>query len=263
VDLRPWSTRRWIQLVLAAVVIQGGAAALLVRSPARTPSRPTFATRIHLVVAPESQRRLDQLPGYLDPSLFAWPSLQGFSGSAWLRYPGLVSPPIEHAETPEWLRLKQATLGVEFLQFVSTNTLQARLLVEEPLPPVSPYDRWVGRIPSESVAPSSRLRIEGDLAQRGLASPILLRSWPHSEIVSNTTIRAVVDAAGDTFSVTLLGRSGLAVADDYALRVVEKARFGPLPPVGLGKARGEEMSWGTITFLWHTAPLTNAGPELP
>lgn len=257
-----WTTRRWIYTVAAVLAFQVAAVAVLVRRPGPPAERPAFATRVHLVSAPEAQQQLEALPGFVDPALFALPSLHGFSGSAWLRYPLLEHTPTERTESPEWLQINPARLTGEFFSYLSTNTISPPLLVDAPLPPVLRYEP---NYSSEPVAPVSRLRIDGNLAHRPPALPFELRSWAHSEILSNTTVRAVVDSAGYTFQASIVSRSGLAAADDFALRLVENARFRPLAPVQPGLADREELTWGTFTFLWHTSPLpdTNTAPVLP
>jgi hypothetical protein len=245
--------------VAAVLLLQAGLTALLVRPAPRTPARPSFGARLHLIVDADPGRPLAGLPAFVDPGLFSLPSLEGFSGAAWLRYPLLEHAPTERAESPEWLRLRPAALGEEFFQYLATNTLTPPLLVDEPLPPVL---RTQGSYPSEPVAFVSRLRIEGDLAQRGWLGPLDLPSWAHSEIVSNTVIRVAADAAGETFSATIVERSGLRAADDYASQVAAQARFRPARSAGRS-IDVTDLTWGTLVFLWHTDPLpaTNRAPN--
>lgn len=245
-----WTGRRWLYTVAAVLAVQVAAIAVLVRRPSPPPVRPGFATRVLLATDPDSERRLASMPSVIDPALFALPSLHGFSGSAWLRYPLLDHTPVERVEPPEWLELDAARLGDEFLQLVASNTIAPRLLVDAPLPAVVRYE---GNYPGDTLAPASRLRIEGPLAARPLAAPLggsaELPSWPHSEMLSNTVVRAVVDAAGWTFSALIASRSGLAAADEHALRLVENARFRP------SAGPGADYTWGEFVFLWHTKPL--------
>ena len=152
--------------------------------------------------------------------------------------------------------------------FLATNAITPPLLVDKPLPPVQ---RFEPNFPGETVPQQSRIRIQGALARRELLSRLQPPSWPHSEILSNTTVQLVVDASGQPFSATLLSRSGLAAADESALRMVTEARFKPLPlPTGLAArtgsvGKGEDLTWGRIIFEWHTLPVpgTNVLPPLP
>lgn len=163
---------------------------------------------------------------------------------------------------PEWLRLSPASLGGELARFLSTNATAPPLLVDEPLPQVLRYETSFA---AEPVAPVSRLRIEGELARRVQAGSFDLPSWPHSEIVSNTVVRAAVDEAGRTFSATLMSRSGLTAADEYAVHFVERIRLAPRSGSGrFGNTRGE-LAWGAFVFLWHTVPppATNAAGVQP
>jgi len=114
VEPRPWTRRRWIYTVAAVLLLQAGLTALLVRPAPRTPARPSFGARLHLIVDADPGRPLAALPAFVDPGLFSLPSLEGFSGAAWLRYPLLEHAPTERAESPEWLRLRPAALGAAF-----------------------------------------------------------------------------------------------------------------------------------------------------
>jgi len=256
-----WTKQRWLYAVGGVLGIQLALVALLVRAVRPSQERPTFATRVQLIGQDEATR----LPASVDPALFALPSLNGFSGSAWLRYRSLEHTQDNRTETPAWLNLKPAALGADFVRFLSTNTIAPPLLVDEPLPSVLRYNNLAI---SEPVAPVSRLRIEGSLAGRALAGEPDLPSWPNSDIVTNTVVRAAIDGSGRCFSAALLSRSGLAAADEYALRFVETARFKPVP-TGAGRpvrqVNSDDLVWGTLTFLWHTLPMpfTNTPPVVP
>jgi hypothetical protein len=125
----------------------------------------------------------------------------------------LEHTPIERTEVPHWLELGPERLANEFVDFVSTNKILSPLMVEAPLPSAARYE---ANYPSEAAAPSSQFRLEGGLLGRTLLHHPELPSWQHTEILSNTTVRAVVDAAGWVFSATLVARSGLPAADEYA-----------------------------------------------
>ncbi len=257
---RGWTRRQWWGATAVVMLVQVLAVTWLVR-PAIPPSpRPAFATRVSLLSPAESESSLSS--SLYDPALFALPSRAGFSGDAWLKYRLLPPTPQDRAVTPEWLRLSAASLGNGLGRYVATNGISPPLLVDEPLPPVLRIETsFVG----EPVAPVSRLRIDGELSARTILSPIALPSWPHTEIVSNSVVRAAVDAAGWTFSATLLSSSGLAAADENALRFVEQLRMSPLVGAGDGVPRRDQLSWGTLVFLWHTAPVapTNPAAALP
>lgn len=258
-----WTRRRWVYSVTLVFALQAAVVMLLVRNVPPRPPRPLFPTRVHLVTDTAALDRLKSLPGYLDPALFALPSLDGFSGSAWLKYPRLQHSPMERSETPEWLALGSSNLGGSFMAYLSSNQIRPPLLVDEPLPPALRYNL---NYPGEPLAPTSRVRLEGELAKRELTGPATfndLPSWQSLEIVSNTTVRAVVDANGYTFSATLISRSGLPAADDYAVQLVESARFRQLPDVDGGGASTDRMTWGVFVFLWRTLPVPSTNGVIP
>ena len=253
-----WPLRRWINAILATLAIQLAVIVVAGRRTVPANSRPTFATKVRLVTEPASES-LKEFMTVMDPAQFALPGLHGFSGAAWLRYPLMQHTPIERTEAPHWLDLKSERLGREFVNFVATNKIPVVLMVDTPLPSAL---RIEANYPSEAVAPISQFQLQGGLARRKLLHYPELPSWPHSELLSNTTIRAVVDAAGWVFSATLVTRSGLPAADDYAASLVENARFAPL---GSADSRGGEFTWGTFVFSWHTRPLiaTNTPGLIP
>ena len=63
----------------------------------------------------------------------------------------------------------------------------------------------------------------------------------------------MVDSEGLPRSETLLIRSGLPEADDYALRAARNLRFKPLD--NRQKSPASALDWGEVVFQWHaTAP---------
>jgi hypothetical protein len=255
-----WLRRSWVYAVAAVFMLQAGLVFLLGHRHQRLPEPPIFRTSIQMLTDPTV--RLDSLPGMDDPTLLALPSLRGFSGPAWLTFPPLEYQPAEWVEPPHWLPLDSNALSSTFSRFVRSNTISPPLIADKPLPPLPRYEP---NFPNESLPAQSRLRLEADLAARALLTPLELPSWPHTEMLSNTTVQATVDAAGFTFSAVLLDGSGLKEADLHALKLASAARFRPLPrsqraPNGTGP-----MTWGRFVFQWHTLPppTTNLSSALP
>jgi hypothetical protein len=251
-----WPRRRWLYAVAAVFLLQAGLVFLLGHRPQRLPEPPIFGTAIHLLTDPKA--RLDSLPGMDDPTLLALPSLRGFSGPAWLTFPPLEYQPAEWVEPPHWLPLDSNALSSTFSRFVRTNTISPLLIADKPLPPLQRYEP---NFPNEPLPAQSRLRLEGELATRPLLAPLELQSWPHSEILSNTTVQAAVDAAGFTFSAVLLAGSGLQEADLHALKLASAARFRPLPRARRAPDGTGPMTWGRFVFQWHTLPPPTTNPS--
>ncbi len=259
-ERRAWTRQRWLGVAAAVMALQVAAVGWLARPPTTLPARSAFATRVHLISPSGADAAIAS--SLYDPALFALPSRRGFSGAAWLNYPTIKPAHQDRAVTPEWLRLSPAALGGELGHFLATNAISPPLLVDEPLPQVLRYETSLA---AEPVAPVSRLRVEGELARRVSSESVQLPSWTHTEIVSNTVVRAAVDAAGRTFSAVLLSRSGLTAADDYAVRFVERIRLAPGTGTGGSRNTRAELAWGSFVFLWHTVPPapTNAAGIQP
>jgi len=255
-----WTRRRWLYAVAAVFLLQAGLVFLLGNRPQRLPEPPIFRTAIQMLTDPKV--RIDSLPGMDDPTLLALPSLRGFSGPAWLTFPPLEYQPAEWVEPPHWLPLDSNALSSTFSKFVRTNLISPPLIADKPLPPLPRYEP---NFPNEPLPAQSRLRLEGGLAARPLLAPLELPSWANSEILSNTTVQAAVDAAGFTFSAVLLDRSGSKEADLHALKLASAARFRPLPRGQRAPDGGGPMTWGRFVFQWHTLPppATNLSSAQP
>ena len=247
-----WSVRRWIYTVAVLFALHAGLLLYLGQIAEPFPVRPTFRTTVHLVADPRSSERLSRLPTLSDPTLFALPGEDGFSGPAWLKPPSMEFQPKQWSEPLRWLSVDGQSLGDEFTRYVATNTIAPPLVANKPLPPLQRYEP---NFPNDPVQPNSTLRLVGDLSSRPLLVPLELRSWPNSEILSNTTVRVVVDADGFTQSSVLLVECGSREADLYALKVANQARFRPLPRAARDRTGTGPLAWGKMIFHWHTLPM--------
>jgi hypothetical protein len=91
--------------------------------------------------------------------------------------------------------------------------------------------------------------------------------------LTNSVVRALVNAAGEVVSVILLRPGGGAMdasqrdADQLALDLAKTLRFEPVPRDGADPALNPAvgLSWGRIIFEWHTVPppATNAPATTP
>ncbi len=252
-----WSRRHWLGMVASIVVVQVCFILFVGERIRPGPPRPAFATAVHLVLDDSSRRQLALQPGVSDPTLFALPSLRGFSGSAWMTSPSPDFRPPDWTNAPHWLPLAEASLGRVFDQYIFTNQHPRLQLVNKPLPP----PRAEPNFPNEPLPPFSRYRIEGDLANRPLLKPLELRSWEYTDLLSNTMVQAVVDADGRTLSARLISTSGYPNADAFALKATTAARFQPRPD----REGGQGLTWGRLVFLWHTLPIpvTNLSSVVP
>lgn len=251
-DAPPWSRRHWICAVAGVAVLQVVLIYFLAQPEQRLPERPIFRTFIQLAADDAAIRSIASLPGLGDPALLALPSLQGFSGAAWLKYSTLDYKPAEWTEPPHWLPLDTQSLAGIFTQYITTNVITPLLIADKPLPPLQRYEP---NFPPEPPPAQSLARIEGELSGRKLFSAVELKSWASTEILSNTVVQAAVDAAGFTFSATLLSGSGSTNADRHALTEVLNARFRPLREMPAASEPTRALTWGRWIFQWHTLPV--------
>ncbi len=251
-DAPPWSRRHWVYAVAGVVVLQAALIYFLAQPEQRPPERPLFRTSIQLAADDDAIRSIASLPGLDDPTLLALPSLQGFSGAAWLKFATLDYKPAEWVEPPHWLPLETQSLSGTFSQYIATNVIMPLLIADKPLPPLQRYEP---NFPPEPLPTQSIARIDGELSGRKPLSTIELKSWPAAEILSNTVVQAAVDASGFTFSATLLSSSGSPTADRHALTEVLNARFRPLREMSASGEPTRVLTWGRWIFQWHTLPV--------
>jgi hypothetical protein len=219
--------------------------------------------------APMPVRRADKAPGIRllghvssellalnDPTLFALPHREGFSGPAWLEVPPVQWAPPDWIEPLQTLPLAVDQLGPTISPLLESNQAsppfvapQAEAQLSAPnLPPLA--------LRSEP----SRLRLEGGLAGQRLLTAAHLPDWPHTDILTNTIVQLVVDAAGKTRSMTLLCRSELPEADQYALNLARTSRFeiAEAAPSNPSVNPLSQLRWGRMVFEWHTDPTNKA-----
>jgi hypothetical protein len=193
----------------------------------------------------------DELLALNDPTLFALPHQQGFAGTAWLTVTNFGAEPFIWSEPPRWLTFPIEELGAAFRHYIATNQFG---------PPQAP-----SRLEPEFVSPQisssrdlrqrSTLRLTSGLA---LATPLVLKSWTNSEILTNSVVQVLVGGDGKPISVNLLSTSGSEEADQEAVRQAIRALF-ERPPIRAGTPaeRGDGLRWGQIIFEWHTVPPSN------
>jgi hypothetical protein len=246
-----WSRQRLVYTVATVFFAQTGLVWLLSQREQPLPQRPEFRTAVSLVGSGPSLAQFEETTHLDDPTLLALPSLNGFSGFAWLKFEPLDYQPSEYNEPPRWLALNERSLGGAFSNFVQANGLFSPGNADRPLPPLQRYEP---NYASAAVSPESQLRIEGQLISRPLRSKLELKSWAHSEILSNTVVQTVVDADGYTVTATLLRDSGFPEADQHALELAQTARWQPLPIQEWTANAFEQLTWGRLIFQWHTLP---------
>ncbi len=258
IEPRPWPRVRWgllIVLVFAAHI--GLIFALGDRKPI-VPRKPDFTPTVHLAADAAEMLALS------DPTLFVLPHRNGFAGAAWLQSPPLEFQPFQWTEPPRWLEISVEQLGGVFAQLMQTDKFEAFQLEFKPAPGLT----HPAPLPAE-IAPvgHSTMRIEGGLARRRLLNTLELPSWPGADLLANSVVQVLVDAAGNVMSVTLLPPgSGSNEADQRAFELARSARFESLPGTeSFSTSPAAGLSLGTMIFQWETVPIpgTNSPPANP
>jgi TonB family protein len=257
-ESRGWSARHWGSAVAVVFALQVASIFWLEDRSPIAPRRPDAP------VLRFSDNRMGELLALEDPTLFALPHRQGFSGEAWLNGPSLPFQPEDWSEPARLLSLDVQDLGACLTNFVETD-------IPAPFPTVALLKPELTVPASFSIAPPatpSRLRLEGELANRRLLSSPQLPRWTNADLLADSIVQLLVDAQGDPLSAVLLPPgSGLEDADRCALELARAARFEPLKPGGSTTRNrpSQGLSVGTMVFEWQTipAPFTNTASTTP
>jgi hypothetical protein len=227
---------------------------------------PPPARSFHPTAAPKfslATNRWNEMLALQDPTLFALPHRNNFSGAAWLKIPPQDFQPTNPGEPTQPLPLSREQLGATFAAFMQTNP-----------PPRIQMDiaAGLGMIdllhmpPPHPIVTASTVRVEGDLKKRRLLEPLQLPPQPSADVLQNTEVQMFVDALGNTFSPVIVAKSGNDNVDAMVLtNFAKNARFEPLKVNGRRSAPSETMTFGKLIFEWQTVPLpqTNAPAAYP
>jgi hypothetical protein len=251
IETSRWTWRRWCLLIVLTFCAQLALIAWLGdKSPARI-RRSLPAPPLAMVRNPSSE-----LIALTDPTLFALPHQQGFSGPAWMKIPSVPTRSFELAEEPQWLALPVEQLGKmpdAFRETNRTDVLTTTFASFEPEPTTPEF------VFTASFHDKSELLLGEELTKRQLKTVPKLPSWPHSDILTNTVVKLFVNSDGLPASpAVLLSSSGLKAADDYALAQANATQFEPTLNEGPGRTKSPlaNLTWGTMIFEWQTLPLS-------
>ena len=255
-DARPPGHRilRWVALALLGLGAHVALIWALGEPPPRAPVSRHSNPTIQWLTDPWLLERVASLPGMHDPAIFAVPSLEGFSGSAWLIFK--PSQPDFAAQTPSpyWLELTEEDLGNVFERLFTTNLPSSIQISDLPLPSFSGGVKPFAR---ELSLPPSRVHASARLAER-LPALVDLPAWPHADLLTNTVVQVLVDARGQCVSSTLLSRCGSKEADTFALKWTLSCRFRPLRTARRNDWSREPIVPGKLIFSWQTLPPTTS-----
>jgi hypothetical protein len=205
-----------------------------------------------------------------DPTLFALPHRQGFSGAAAKLSEASLNPRLEWRDpTPRWLvALAADQLGAAFQVRMATDAPDSGPQLSQ-APPQMVLPQPSG---SENFAQASTVRFLGQLVGRRLLTTLELPSWTNEarpgELLTNSVVQMAVAADGRPLSVTLLlpnAGSGSTNADQRALQLARSARFEPLDPEALRRGASPlgNVVWGEMVFEWRTLPSPATNPPIP
>jgi len=248
VEAEGWRLGRWGFFIAIIFAVQLALIFWLGNASPVRPRPPAAAPAVHLAANYSSELLMLQ-----DPTLFALPHRQGFSGSAWLKMPRMNFRSFDWSEPTNWLSLPILQLGAGFGQFTETNRFDSWQLPASPEPDL----RLPEFLPLAIGAGQSRLRLEGGLAKRRLLTPLELTSWEHKDLLTNSVVQMLVDGEGRPQSfVLLLPGSGETKADQQAINLARAARFEPMNARGPGRISNPltNLTWGQMVFEWHTLP---------
>jgi len=252
---REWPPIRWLVTIAVVFGLQVGVIVWLKDRTRPAPRQPAPAPVFRL-----SGYRSREMLALEDPTLFALPHPEGFSGNAWINFDWRppTSPEADEQETKPWLKLPVARLGRAFEEFTRTNPPPSFATMAE-LEPTLTVPR-TGLTPP--VSGPSRLQLGGGLAGRPLLSQPPLPAWTNTDLLTNTVVQLVVDGSGQVLSAVLLPPgSGYEPANQFALNLGKNARFEPLPGNAGGSAsQPSSLAVGTLVFEWQTilVPATNS-----
>jgi hypothetical protein len=236
-----WPLSLWLSLI--ALVFAAHIVSLYLFG-ARKPIVPRAVTG---AVTLKLADRSDEFLALHDPTLFALPHPGEFEAATWPPAPVTNRPAFGWTEPPRWLPLSTGDLLTVFSQFMRTN-----LLTGLPLQLRPPVRLSVPPPPAgAALAQESTMRIEGDLTQRRLLTPMELPVWPLADVIAPSKVEALVNEAGDVVFAVLLpsdnSREALShnsTADQRALEFARAARFAPAP----------RLTMGHMIINWHTVP---------
>jgi hypothetical protein len=260
-EVRRWPPRRWAYSVLVALLAQVGLLAWLGRGTGFRSATPPAGMTISLAADPWMTEQIRRLPTFRDPTVFALSSLEGFSGSAWLRFVPWENSLTYWSEPARWLDLDTNRLARFHDQLLITNRMPPLLVADRPIIRITGADAFVANQP---VPQESTLLIEGPLAKRSLQSSPSLPSWPNRDLLTNSVVQVMVLPSGEAFSTVLLSGSGVAEADRHALTFATTGRFNPLQPAATPDSASGPLTSGRMIFRWHTLPPdANRSPGSP
>jgi TonB family protein len=187
----------------------------------------------------------DEFIGLGDPTLFARPNAHDLVTAYWRRTPAVKPPNFDWTEPPLYLPPAPENFGAAFRAFVQNNTSAKFSLDFKPEPKLTAPELAL----DDAMPQATTMHISGELGQR-LLNPVELPSLPRNDVVAPSKVQALVDTAGNVASAVVIEPNADTDADQRALQLARRLRFAPAP----------HLTFGDITFNWHTVPANAVPP---
>jgi hypothetical protein len=219
-------------------------------------------TRYRLVTDERETIRLNANLAPGDPALLALISAHNFSGAIWQQYPRMIHALADWTETPSWLSPRLDRLGSRWGDSIRPPADGPTISAEQANPP------WaVLTVTNEPLLSQSVLRIQGDLVNRPLVTPLTLPCWTNKTVLTNSEVQIIVGPDGCAFSAILQASCGETNADQQALELSRACRFQPRPRPDPADAWNiPALQWGILVFQWVTrdaSPVETTGNKSP
>jgi hypothetical protein len=225
---------------------------LLAFSTKRTALRPLTQrlSDIYFVPDPEPGSPLAEVLSLQDPRVFFRLEAQSFSRMNSLAQSRFSHELMNRTQPYRWLAPSEQYWAANFHRYVGGAVRRSAVLTEKMPPTLSDVPSSKPALPAHAL-----LQIEGDLAGRRLLSNLPLPANESSAILTNTVIRIVVDAAGQTLWAALMFGSGSPKADQSALAFAKQVRFESMTAPGheSESAGAREHAFGQLVFQWFPA----------
>ncbi len=208
-----------------------------------------------LAGGPEYERRLAEASMLRDPTLFALPHENGFSGGAWLNFQSAPPALTNGSAPPEWLALDPGQLGGSLQEYITTNRPSESRLLASLRAIRSPE----ARLADDPILTNSMVQIEhGSTVRRLIFHPELPRV-PMADMPGSNVVVVTVDGDGRVESASVSDKSASKWADQRAIELAWRLKFEPLPIRNALARQAAPPTVLRVVFTWRALPPTNGG----
>lgn len=258
-----WSRERWFLTISVIFALQVIVAVWLTARGRIEIRRDSNPLRVRSVPA-DASAALEGLLAVLNPTLYATPNPNGFSGDTWLRAKAMNHVTPGWSDPPQFLQFKPDQLLAELAQFGVTNSPRRSVVADLH---GDRDERRVALSDQLKPAPATRVVLAGELTNDDV---VLLPEFPvieFNDVLSPTILSLKVDQRGRVFSVGTVVSSGQAAADQRAVQIVRSMTFTPAAGFSLSRNADDFGHLRTTRLIvhWWTIPpgISNAPAANP